>query len=170
MYYLVGKLSVWGVLIAMLAFLFENVAYSDRKSVPNDAVKTKITESLQNYVTPEIWEFLNGDEMPEEFSVVDVSEEGERYYLTNDEDLIRKIKNATKNLKVLPDTEDNGGWDDCELWLRFYVKDGQCHVIDLNGYRITVREGQKKLYYELENQEELHRLLDVLKASYEIDE
>ena len=169
MYYVVGKLSVWGVLIAMLAFLFENVAYSDRKTVQYDPVKTNRTESLQNYVTPETWEFLNGDEMPEELSLVDVSEEGERYYVTDDEDLIRRIKVATKNLKVLPDTEDNSGWDDCGLLLRFHTEDGQCHVIDLNGYRITDRKGQKELYYELENLEELHRLLEVLKARDEIE-
>ena len=37
-----------------------------------------------------------------------------RYCITDDEDLIRRIINATKNLKVLPDTEDNGGWDEID--------------------------------------------------------
>lgn len=170
MYYMVGKLSVWGVLIAMLAFLFENVAYSDRKTLPNDPVKTNRTESLQNYVTPEIWEILNGDEMPETLALVDVSEVGGRFYVTDDEDLIRRIINATKNLKVLPDTEDNGGWDDCDLLLRFYAKDGQCREIDLNGYRITVRKGREELYYELENLDEFHSLMEEFKARGEIED
>ena len=101
---------------------------------------------------------------------MDASEDGEHYYVTDDESLSRKIKKATCQLKVLPDTADDSRWDDCDLWLQFLSKGGRNYMIRLNGDRITVQKGQGKIYYELKNLDEFLDLMDEFQANGGIED